>query len=59
MTDEQKQVVRFAYLDLMGAKESADAGDFRQHDWGAHWQTIMDMEKVFPDTLSDLITFGE
>jgi len=59
MTEQQIQTIRFAYLDLMGAKEAADMGNIHAHDWGVHWETIKDMEKQFPEQLSDLINFGE
>jgi len=59
MTEQQIQAIRFAYLDLMGAKEAADMGNIHAHDWGVHWETIKDMEKQFPEQLSDLINFGE
>ena len=58
MTKDQLAVIRFAYLDLMGAKEAADMGNIHAHDWGVHWETIKDMEKQFSDELSDLIIFG-
>lgn len=59
MTEQQLAVIRFAYLDLMGAKQAADASNLHQHDWGVHWETIKDMEKEFSNELSDLINFGE
>ncbi len=59
MTEQQIQAIRFAYLDLMGAKEASDKGDIHAHDWGVHWETIKDMEKQFPEQLSDLINLGE
>jgi hypothetical protein len=59
MTEQQLAVIRFAYLDLMGAKEAADRGDLHSHDWGVHWETIKDMEQVFSAELADLINFGE
>lgn len=59
MTKDQLTVIRCAYLDLMGAKEAADRGDLYSHDWGAHWETIKDMEKKFSEELSDLVVFGE
>jgi hypothetical protein len=59
MTKNQLAVIRFAYLDLMGAKEAADRGDLHSHDWGTHWQTIKDMETQFSEELSDLVVFGE
>jgi hypothetical protein len=59
MTKEQLAVIRFAYLDLMGAKEAADMGNIHAHDWSVHWQTIKDMETQFGEELSDLINFGE
>lgn len=59
MTKEQLAVIRYAYLDLMGAKEAADAINIHQHDWDVHWATIKDMEAQFKDELSDLINLGE
>jgi hypothetical protein len=59
MNKEQLAVIRFAYLDLMGAKEASDRGDLHSHDWKVHWETIKDMEAQFSEELSDLITFGE
>ena len=59
MTKDQLSAIRFAYLDLMGAKEAADRGDLHSHDWGVHWETIKDMEKQFSEELSDLVVFGE
>jgi hypothetical protein len=59
MTNEQLAVIRFAYLDLMGAKEAADQNNLHAHDWAIHWETIKDMEKQFPKELSGLITYGE
>ena len=59
MNKEQLAVIRFAYLDLMGAKEASDNGDLHSHDWKVHWETIKDMETQFSEELSDLITFGE
>jgi len=59
MNKEQLAVIRFAYLDLMGAKEASDKGDIHSHDWKVHWETIKDMEAQFSEELSDLITFGE
>jgi hypothetical protein len=59
MTKDQLAVIRFAYLDLMGAKEAADREDLHLHDWGTHWETIKDMETQFSEELSDLVVFGE
>jgi hypothetical protein len=59
MNKDQLAVIRFAYLDLMGAKEAADRGDLHSHDWRTHWETIKDMETQFIEELSDLVVFGE
>ena len=59
MTKEQLAVIRFAYLDLMGAKEAADQNNLHAHDWGIHWETIKDMEEQFSEELSDLVIYGE
>ena len=59
MTPEQINAVRFAYLDLMGAKEAADQNNLHAHDWGIHWETIKDMEQAFSEVLADLVTYGE
>lgn len=59
MTPEQIKTIRFAYLDLMGAKEAADQNNLHAHDWGIHWETIKDMEQEFSEVLADLATYGE
>ena len=59
MNKQQLAAIRCAYLDLMGAKEAADNGEIRSHDWESHWETIKEMEKAFATELDGLIVFGE
>jgi hypothetical protein len=49
MNQEQKLAVKCAYLDLIGALQAKDEGDYNIHDWKAHQQSINDLEKAFPD----------
>lgn len=44
MTESQKQAIKNAYADLVGAYESHMHGDLAQHDWKAHLQSIVELE---------------
>jgi hypothetical protein len=55
MNKEQKQAVRCAYLDLVGAAEAVDSGDPHAHDWKAVATTISEMVSAFPTELKDLL----
>jgi hypothetical protein len=52
-------VLRCAYLDLLGALEAQQAADMHSHDWGAHWETIKEMETAFAVEIDDLIGYGK
>jgi hypothetical protein len=55
MNEKQKATIRFAYLDLIGAKQARDQRDMEAHEWDAHVMTIEDLEMHFPDVLADLM----
>jgi hypothetical protein len=59
MTKDQLAAVRCAYLDLLGALEAQQAADMHSHDWGAHWETIKEMETAFAVEIDDLIGYGK
>jgi len=55
MTDEQKSVIRCAYLDMLGAIQAMRQLNMHAHDWDSHEQSIEEIEKYFPDVIGSLI----
>ena len=53
MTDKQKNALRCAYADLVGAYQAMQQQDQLVHDWGAHKISIEELEEVFPDIIDD------
>jgi hypothetical protein len=47
MTEEQKNVIRCAYADLVGALQARNQLDIEVHDWKAHLLTIEELEEAF------------
>ena len=47
MDESQKQAIKRAYSDLVGAYEAYMRKELFNHDWEAHLQTICDMELMF------------
>ena len=58
MTTEQRQAIKCAYLDLVGSYQCA-GGDRNGHNWGAHRETIHELEVAFPDLISPHKLEGE
>jgi hypothetical protein len=48
MTKKQKNAIKWAYLDLVGAMEAALETTIDAHDWKAHALTIEDIAEAFP-----------
>ena len=57
MTTEQRQAIKCAYLDLVGSYQCA--GDGSEHNWGAHQETIHELEAAFPNLISPHMLEGE
>ena len=53
MNEKQKLAVKCAYLDLIGALEAKDEGDYNIHNWKAHQDSINDLKEVFPDIFKE------
>ncbi|MCP4648758.1 MAG: hypothetical protein GY853_01580 [PVC group bacterium] len=51
MTDKQKEVIKCAYADLIGAYQSMQQQDYSIHDWEAHRLSIEEMEESFPEII--------
>lgn len=47
MDEAQKQAIKNAYSDLVGAYESYMRKQLFDHDWEAHVETICEMELAF------------
>lgn len=47
MDELQKQAIKCAYSDLVGAYEAYMRKELFNHDWEAHFQSILDMELAF------------
>jgi hypothetical protein len=47
MTEEQKNVIRCAYADLVGALQARNQLDIEVHDWKSHLLTIEELEEAF------------
>lgn len=47
MDEAQKQVIKNAYSDLVGAYESYMRKELFDHDWEAHVETIYEMKLMF------------
>lgn len=56
MTDKQKQTIRCAYADLVGAYQAMQQQDYLVHDWKAHLISINEMVEAFPDVITDVVT---
>lgn len=48
MNTNQITALRCAYADLQGSRQAFDQMDSAAHDWRAHDQSILDLEKEFP-----------
>lgn len=53
MTDTEKQAIRCAYADLVGAYQAMQQQDYSVHDWDAHLFSIKDLESCFPEIIMD------
>lgn len=55
LSEQQQDVLKSAYADLVGAYQSAiikdNGGAENGHDWDSHRQTIRDIEVAFPDII--------
>ena len=58
MTDAQKQAIRCAHADLLGALQARNQFDLEVHDWKAHLVTLGELEDAFPDLLKDVAVNG-
>lgn len=47
MDEAQKQAIKCAYSDLVGAYEAYMRKSLSEHDWDSHFQSILDMELAF------------
>jgi hypothetical protein len=47
MTEEQKNAIRCAYADLVGALQARNQLDIEVHDWKSHLVTIEELEEAF------------
>jgi hypothetical protein len=47
MTEEQKNAIRCAYADLVGALQARNQLDIEVHDWKSHLVTIEELEQAF------------
>jgi hypothetical protein len=47
MTITQRNAIKCAYLDLIGAKQAKEQCDIHAHDWNAHESTIEELEQAF------------
>lgn len=52
LSDTQIQVIRCAYADLIGARQSYEQGVIESHDWDSHQISIDDLKDNF-DFLDD------
>lgn len=59
MTIPQMQAVRCAHADLVGALQAHEQMDRVAHDWGAHLDTIVEVELAFPDLIRDKYVEGK
>lgn len=44
---EQRHAVKCAHADLQGALQHHEQNDWHSHDWGAHQQSIEELESAF------------
>ena len=51
MNKEQKQAIKCAYADLVGALQAQKNCDVMSHDWDAHRLSIIEMEAAFPTVI--------
>lgn len=47
MTAQQKNAVRCAHADLIGALQAREQGDVEAHNWKDHALTIAELEEAF------------
>ncbi len=48
LTELQKLAIKCAYADLLGALQNYEQGNYADHDWDAHKQTIEELSSHFP-----------
>lgn len=48
MTEDQKQAIKCAHADLIGAIQAYNQDDILVHNWKAHKESIIDLENAFP-----------